>query len=514
MEYNNLRYGWQGEEVKDLQNALISAGYDVGSTGADGVFGNNTLAAVKQYQKDNGLTVDGIAGKNTQGLLYSTGTTKPTTTGGGASSGGNAEPKATAPVTNTTAGGYTYEVFAPSEETTAAGERREEILSQKPGEFTYDPYAKSDIVLQAESLLADWYAGKPGDYTPVWLDEANAYLSKYENRDPFSYDFNSDALYNQYKDQYIQQGRMAMMDTMGQAAAMTGGYGNSYAQTVGQQAYNQQLGQLNEIMPELYGMAYDRYNQEGQDLLNMYGIYMDRENQEYGKYQDNLNNWYRHLDYLQTDAATKSEEDYSRWKDKVGMDYDLHQDTYNDWLNTYNQADSTYWNLYDRDYNVYSDENAMNYEDYWNNKNQEFTASENDKSRAASEKANAKSDLINLITGTGYEPTDSELKAAGMSREQANSYLNAYKSSNSGSYITPSLADRDLMEKSVAKVTTVEQLESLTFQYLAMGYDPDFVEYLTSARAAEIVGENEAWKDLQAQRRMNANENRINYYDR
>ena len=57
--------GSSGTEVEKLQNALIAAGYDVGSTKADGVYGKNTEAAVKAYQKDNGLTVDGIAGKNT-----------------------------------------------------------------------------------------------------------------------------------------------------------------------------------------------------------------------------------------------------------------------------------------------------------------------------------------------------------------------------------------------------------------------------------------------------------------
>ena len=79
----NLKYGSSGSEVEKLQNALIDAGYDVGSTGADGVFGNNTAAAVKQYQKDNGLTVDGIAGKNTLGALYSTKSNTTTDTGNG-----------------------------------------------------------------------------------------------------------------------------------------------------------------------------------------------------------------------------------------------------------------------------------------------------------------------------------------------------------------------------------------------------------------------------------------------
>ena len=54
-----------------------------------------------------------------------------------------------------------------------------------------------------------------------------------QNRPAFSYDLDGDALYQQYKDRYTQNAKLGMKDTMGQAAALTGGYGNSYAQGVG-----------------------------------------------------------------------------------------------------------------------------------------------------------------------------------------------------------------------------------------------------------------------------------------
>lgn len=66
----NLGYGSSGSDVRELQNALIAAGYDVGSTGADGIYGAKTQAAVTRYQQDNGLAVDGIAGVQTKGSLY------------------------------------------------------------------------------------------------------------------------------------------------------------------------------------------------------------------------------------------------------------------------------------------------------------------------------------------------------------------------------------------------------------------------------------------------------------
>ena len=60
-----LRKGASGEYVTLLQTMLIQRGYSCGAKGADGKFGNATLEAVKQFQKDNNLSVDGVVGRNT-----------------------------------------------------------------------------------------------------------------------------------------------------------------------------------------------------------------------------------------------------------------------------------------------------------------------------------------------------------------------------------------------------------------------------------------------------------------
>ena len=54
-----------GEDVKDVQSALIAKGYSCGNAGADGEFGSNTQKAVEAFQKATGLTADGIVGKKT-----------------------------------------------------------------------------------------------------------------------------------------------------------------------------------------------------------------------------------------------------------------------------------------------------------------------------------------------------------------------------------------------------------------------------------------------------------------
>lgn len=67
-----LTVGAQGWDVKHVQNALIAAGFSVGTTGVDGEFGRRTLIAVNAFQKAKGLTVDGIVGKNTVEALGGT----------------------------------------------------------------------------------------------------------------------------------------------------------------------------------------------------------------------------------------------------------------------------------------------------------------------------------------------------------------------------------------------------------------------------------------------------------
>lgn len=64
-----LRRGDRGEYVTLAQTELINQGYSCGSSGADGVFGKNTEAAVKRFQLDHGLTADGIIGPMTWNAL-------------------------------------------------------------------------------------------------------------------------------------------------------------------------------------------------------------------------------------------------------------------------------------------------------------------------------------------------------------------------------------------------------------------------------------------------------------
>ena len=143
----------------------------------------------------------------------------------------------------------------------------------------YDP----EVNARALEMIRNDAAQKRQQVVQPLTDQKNSALDAYLNRGEFKYDFNADALYNHYKDKYTQLGKMAMQDTMGQAAALTGGYGSSYAQSVGQQAYDAQLQNLNDVIPELYQMAYSRYQDQGNNLLQQYSLLAGEEADAYNR---------------------------------------------------------------------------------------------------------------------------------------------------------------------------------------------------------------------------------------
>lgn len=96
-----LYSGVQSNEVKNMQTALISLGY-LGGT-PDGIFGTHTEKAVKKFQKANGLSADGVAGKKTLELIYKkAGKTAPADTGSSSASKATTTTTATAATTTAT----------------------------------------------------------------------------------------------------------------------------------------------------------------------------------------------------------------------------------------------------------------------------------------------------------------------------------------------------------------------------------------------------------------------------
>ena len=178
-------------------------------------------------------------------------------------------------------------------------------------------YTESDSVKKWREQMEAQSGLKPADYTSQWQDQINQMTNNILNRKEFQYNVNEDALYNQYKDRYVDMGQKAMMDTMGQAAKLTGGYGNSNAQIVGQQAYQTYLQGLADKIPELQQLAYSRYNQQGQDMYNQLGLLNSQEQMDYGRWNDQYNQWQAERDYLANLYNTERGYDYGVFRDTV-----------------------------------------------------------------------------------------------------------------------------------------------------------------------------------------------------
>lgn len=178
-------------------------------------------------------------------------------------------------------------------------------------------YTPGKTVTEAEDKLAIHESKKPDGYTSLWEAQLQAAMEKILNRQDFDYRLNGDALYKQYRDAAIRDGRSAMADAMGSAAALTGGYSNSYAQTAGQQAYNAHLEKLNDRIPELYNLALNRYQAQGDRLLADYELLAGADRTDYARYQDSLADWHRDFDTLSSIYTDRRDFDYGAYRDSV-----------------------------------------------------------------------------------------------------------------------------------------------------------------------------------------------------
>ena len=261
--YKMVAYGSQGDAVRQLQSELNKHGYQLKE---DGIFGKNTRSAVRDYQRKNKLRLDGIAGDETWGSLMTPVLTE-------------AEMPATP-------------VARPSEKTARELEKLEK------------GYTPAEDVTAALAYRDSVEALRPDAYESAYGQQLAALYGDMTNREPFSYDPEEDAAFARYAKMYRQKGRAAMEDTMGQTAALTGGYASSYAETAGQQAYERYMQELMAMLPEFQEQAQKTYDREGQALREQYDLLDKQEKQRYDRWQDDLSAWER--EYAQAQAQYDS----------------------------------------------------------------------------------------------------------------------------------------------------------------------------------------------------------------
>lgn len=182
-----------------------------------------------------------------------------------------------------------------------------------------------------------------GPYSSPYADQIAEQWDAIQNRDPFSYNYEEDPAWQAYKLQYMREGRRAQEDAMGQYAAMTGGMPSTAAMAAAQQANDYYNAQMNDKIPELYKLAYDMYNNEGNNMMSRLNALRGLEGDDYGRWSDAYNRMLTGYNALQNADATE----YGRWMDAYNRmltdldayrameneNYGRYRDTVGDWEN-------------------------------------------------------------------------------------------------------------------------------------------------------------------------------------
>lgn len=263
---------------------------------------DSSYAARRKLAEEYGMSgYSGSASQNTKLLRMLQGGAQPTN-----STAAKAQELANAaPSNNVTAG-----------VTTASG-------SASGGTEAKPVYQRSDRVNEYYEKTRKLERNKPDEFESKYEGQISDILDNILNRPKFSYtseDMTNDDLYKMYRDQYMRQGNLAMRDTMGNAASLTGGYGNTYASAAGQQAYDNYVSMLNDKALDFYDRAYQRYNDEGQNLYNQMNVVTGLDNTDYQRYRDTVRDYYNDLNYYNGRYNQEYGYDYGQYQDQVAAD--------------------------------------------------------------------------------------------------------------------------------------------------------------------------------------------------
>lgn len=170
-----------------------------------------------------------------------------------------------------------------------------------------------------------------GGYKSPYSIAMGQLVNKVVNRQPFTYDHNTDPQFQALAKTYGRLGDRARVNTMADVAGNTGGMVSSWAVTAGQMAQNDYNQQLSDQIPALMEAAYNRYSNEFSMNNQALGSVMDLDNSMYGRYADNR-------DY--TRGVYESDRGYNRdvLESDRSYNYQASRDKVSDsqWLKEYN----------------------------------------------------------------------------------------------------------------------------------------------------------------------------------
>ena len=178
----------------------------------------------------------------------------------------------------------------------------------------YQPGAAAQNAMQKLQQLQQ---NKPQGYTSKYAPALDNILAQIQGQKDFKYEFNQDALFNSLKDVYTQQAKQASLNAQGQAAGLTGGYGNSAAQAAGSQAYQQAILPLYDKGMELAQFAFQQHQGAQDDRYRQLQALMGMDESDYGRYRDTVGDYEREREYLTGRYDTEENRAYDRYKDDL-----------------------------------------------------------------------------------------------------------------------------------------------------------------------------------------------------
>lgn len=186
----------------------------------------------------------------------------------------------------------------------------------------YPTYSQSPQVSQYYDRVQEYENWEPEEYESKYTGMINEILDSIMNRPKFEYgaeEMNADPLYQMYADSYKRNAQLAMRDTMANASALSGGYGNTYAQAVGQQAYDATMAGLNDRALDFYDRAYGRYQDETQSLYDQMGVVTGLDATDYARYRDEVNDYFTNRDYYNNRYNQEYSYDYGQFQDNLAL---------------------------------------------------------------------------------------------------------------------------------------------------------------------------------------------------
>lgn len=296
-----------------------------------------------------------------------------------------------------------------------------------------------------------------------YSDQVRDMMDKIMNRVKFSYDVDTDPLFQQALASAMKSGKQAMTDTIGQASALTGGYGSTYATSAGNQAYNAFIEDAYNNLPQYYQMALEAYQMEGDEMYRQFGMVSELDDKEFSRNiaAYDATSQYRNRAY---------DESYGRYRDSMSdahamanLELNVHGQRVSDAVNYYNMANEQSNILYEREYNSWMDSInqameaiKMGNTDYWNQINfdegvrqyeknyaqnedhftrtQQFQASEAQKDRDFQASENAKNRSVKVSGGSGSGSGSGSGKVKEPSSAEKTKALEAYNKGGTKAY--------------------------------------------------------------------------------